>query len=450
MIYFDDADEPPARRRASTQVMVDDGWLFVGSTDFNPHLDATFAGEKQAGAILYPQATAGAAPRGRPRSSPEAAERADAPAGRAVRDAAARAVAPPPARRRRQRVTAASAAAGTCRRRPYAPAATSPGDRRSRQPRRLARRRAAVPGDPRGRPVQCRRRTTITPSSCNRPARRRRRSRRSGGRSISIAASRSPTTSSALLARTPATLPPAPGPSATRSIALGRHARRPADQPVRPDHGADLRELATQQLELLEQTMSRDRKRFDWQAIHAELERRLSHLGRDGRRRRRARARAAAGSAASRWPRCRATATPPARLHSRSSSSGSAGNATASSRLHPRGHRPCRTARPCPAPAPGILGIVAWRGEFVVVFDLAPMLGLPRRAPRPTTRRIIVLRGEEPRIALAVDAVDGIVQVEPSALQPPDRTSGAARRSVQGRHAGRSDGFCGGATFSRG
>jgi chemotaxis protein methyltransferase CheR len=52
MIYFDKVVNSLLVERIN-QVLVDDGWLFVGSTDFNPHLDATFAVEKQSGAIVY-------------------------------------------------------------------------------------------------------------------------------------------------------------------------------------------------------------------------------------------------------------------------------------------------------------------------------------------------------------------------------------------------------------
>ena len=52
MIYFDDAVNRLLVERIN-RVMVDDGWLFVGSTDFNPHLDATFTAVKASNAILY-------------------------------------------------------------------------------------------------------------------------------------------------------------------------------------------------------------------------------------------------------------------------------------------------------------------------------------------------------------------------------------------------------------
>jgi chemotaxis protein methyltransferase CheR len=52
MIYFDSAVNRGLAERIRN-VMVDDGWLFVGSTDFNPHLDANFVAAKQGAAILY-------------------------------------------------------------------------------------------------------------------------------------------------------------------------------------------------------------------------------------------------------------------------------------------------------------------------------------------------------------------------------------------------------------
>ena len=52
MIYFDGAVNHFLAGRLD-QVLVDDGWLFVGSTDFNLHLDATFTVEKRSGAIVY-------------------------------------------------------------------------------------------------------------------------------------------------------------------------------------------------------------------------------------------------------------------------------------------------------------------------------------------------------------------------------------------------------------
>lgn len=67
------------------------------------------------------------------------------------------------------------------------------------------------------------------------------------------------------------------------------------------------------------------------------------------------------------------------------------------------------------APA-ALLGLVAWRGTVVNLFALGPLLDRDSSAPTA----MIVLRHDAPRIALAVDALAGVVTVPyddmPSAL----------------------------------
>ncbi|MEX1180553.1 MAG: chemotaxis protein CheW [Cucumibacter sp.] len=175
------------------------------------------------------------------------------------------------------------------------------------------------------------------------------------------------------------------------------------------------------------------RKRVNWQSLHAELERRLARLGETidsdaGRRhamlRERARrlsvvAKGAASARLTRALRCRIGNEPYA--------------------------LPLDCAREVIPPSrraivPGageeVHGIINWRGEFVTTFDLAAVLGLTRAAPEGG--RIVVLRIESPRLALIVDAVDGIVQFDRTSLQPAvelrarraDLFSGATRDSV--------------------
>ncbi len=71
-----------------------------------------------------------------------------------------------------------------------------------------------------------------------------------------------------------------------------------------------------------------------------------------------------------------------------------------------------------PGVGPAIAGIVTWRGEFVVVFDLAPVLGGASAADERSLA--VVLRGEEPRMAIAVDGVGDVIRVDPASLQPPE------------------------------
>ncbi len=162
----------------------------------------------------------------------------------------------------------------------------------------------------------------------------------------------------------------------------------------------------------------RQRKRFDWEAIHAELDRRLAHVGRtiedDGGRMREvllARSRALAAVA-----------------------HGAHGDADLARVLifrlgreryglvldHAREVVSLSRAAAIPGAGPGLVGIVNWRGEFAVVFDLGPILGRPP-GEEGGGRQVIVLRGGEQIFALAVDAVDEVVRVDLKALQPAEQ-----------------------------
>jgi len=73
---------------------------------------------------------------------------------------------------------------------------------------------------------------------------------------------------------------------------------------------------------------------------------------------------------------------------------------------------------PPATPAPGLLGVALIRGEPSPVLDLRVLLGMPA-AHGPT--RLVDLRVGARRVALAVDGVEGVVQVDPGALRdlPP-------------------------------
>ena len=70
-----------------------------------------------------------------------------------------------------------------------------------------------------------------------------------------------------------------------------------------------------------------------------------------------------------------------------------------------------------PETGPEVLGVINWRGEFVMTFDLALLLGL---APGAGERVAIILRGEEPRAALAIDGVEQMAELDLSQLQPKE------------------------------
>lgn len=68
-----------------------------------------------------------------------------------------------------------------------------------------------------------------------------------------------------------------------------------------------------------------------------------------------------------------------------------------------------------PGTGPGILGVVNWRGDFVVVLDLAAILGASNDGDAKP--RIIVLDRDKPPMAIKVDAVEDIVRVDLGRLQ---------------------------------
>ena len=158
-----------------------------------------------------------------------------------------------------------------------------------------------------------------------------------------------------------------------------------------------------------------ERNRFDWKAIHAQLDGRLAHLARtiddDDERKRElliARSRALADA-------------------SHEFAAGEGRSAYLTFRLgKERFALPLASAREViglshTAPLPGggadIVGIANWRGEFVTIFDLARLLGVERTAKR-SEGHVIVLRAEAPLLALAIDAVDDIAHLDIDTLQP--------------------------------
>jgi chemotaxis signal transduction protein len=73
-----------------------------------------------------------------------------------------------------------------------------------------------------------------------------------------------------------------------------------------------------------------------------------------------------------------------------------------------------------PGVSSALVGLINWRGEFVVVFDAARRLG-SAPATQTSPRHAIVLRGGEPRLALAVGDFEGLVRIDVAQLQPPEQ-----------------------------
>ncbi|MBI1776730.1 MAG: chemotaxis protein CheW [Proteobacteria bacterium] len=88
-------------------------------------------------------------------------------------------------------------------------------------------------------------------------------------------------------------------------------------------------------------------------------------------------------------------------------------------------HRGLRISR-LPSPTPMLLGISAFRGGIVPVYDLRALLGHVPAADA----RWVVLAGQAPAFGLAFDEFEGQVRVPSEAIAPADRP-GAAQGLVR-------------------
>jgi purine-binding chemotaxis protein CheW len=84
-----------------------------------------------------------------------------------------------------------------------------------------------------------------------------------------------------------------------------------------------------------------------------------------------------------------------------------------------------------PVTQPAIMGIINWRGEFVTALDTQVLLGLVPAADS-LKRYVIVLCNDKPRIALAVDNLEGLAPFDPSQLLTVDRSSAKTTSLVKG------------------
>ena len=73
-----------------------------------------------------------------------------------------------------------------------------------------------------------------------------------------------------------------------------------------------------------------------------------------------------------------------------------------------------------PRSPPEICGIMSLRGEVMPVFDLGKRLGLPAREGGPNRRaRVVVVDVGQGPAGVLVDAVEQVVHLPPSAIEPP-------------------------------
>lgn len=92
---------------------------------------------------------------------------------------------------------------------------------------------------------------------------------------------------------------------------------------------------------------------------------------------------------------------------------------------------PARACTPVPGASAAVLGLVALSGRVVSVIGLAAALGRPDPGGEPQGH-FVVLRGGGAGIALAVDRVEGIVQVPAAAPADP----GSSRAGPDGLRLG--------------
>jgi chemotaxis signal transduction protein len=157
---------------------------------------------------------------------------------------------------------------------------------------------------------------------------------------------------------------------------------------------------------------------LDWRNIHADLDRRLVQLGSTY-------ATDPSRVQALLRERSARLATAPADRRARQSQSRLLVFRTSGERyglLLENAREICRISRMAllPGSSTAVLGIINWRGEFVTVFDSARLLGLSPGEGNANPYAI-VLRDNEPLLALAVGALEGIVRLDLAELQTAGR-----------------------------
>jgi purine-binding chemotaxis protein CheW len=77
---------------------------------------------------------------------------------------------------------------------------------------------------------------------------------------------------------------------------------------------------------------------------------------------------------------------------------------------------------PLPDLPPEVPGVFLLRGELVPLLDVAPALGMERRAGEETA--VLVVGAGETRVGIAADRLDEVMEVPADALRPPPLTGG--------------------------
>ena len=89
---------------------------------------------------------------------------------------------------------------------------------------------------------------------------------------------------------------------------------------------------------------------------------------------------------------------------------------------------------PVPLADPAIRGLINLRGQIVTALDLRRRLGIGDAEPGSPTSTMVLGTAEEP-LALVVDSVGDVVEVDGESFEPPPETlKGEARRMIEGAH----------------
>ena len=89
---------------------------------------------------------------------------------------------------------------------------------------------------------------------------------------------------------------------------------------------------------------------------------------------------------------------------------------------------------PVPLSDSSIRGLINLRGQIVTAIDLRRRLGLGDAEDRACTSTMVLGTAEEP-LALVVDSVGDVVEVDGESFEPPpDTLKGEARRMIDGAH----------------
>lgn len=93
-----------------------------------------------------------------------------------------------------------------------------------------------------------------------------------------------------------------------------------------------------------------------------------------------------------------------------------------------------QTLTPVPLAPPTVRGLINLRGQIVTALDLRQRLGMPPRVSEKPPMNIVI-RSDEEAVALLVDEIGEVVDVEEGRFErPPETLQGPARELIPGAY----------------